>query len=56
MEKEQTKTAAFLQSLLPEIQTEVGFNTRDTIQTAAIIFIAAVAIILAWFSLKKYLN
>jgi hypothetical protein len=56
MEPQPTKVSSFLSSLLPEVKTEVGFNTRETIQTAAIIFIAAVAIILAWFSLKKYLN
>lgn len=51
--EEQTATSKFLSGLLPEIKTEVGFNAPQLIQAGAVIFIAAVAIIFAWFTLKK---
>lgn len=56
MEPKQTKVSSFLSSLLPEVQTEVQFNQANLIQAGAVIFIAAVAIIFAWFTLKKILS
>lgn len=49
----QTKTSAFLESLLPEIKTQIGFNVPQLIQAGAVIFIAAVLIMVAYFTIKK---
>jgi len=50
---EQTKVSKYLTSLLPEVKTQVGINNRQFAVTAAIIFIAAVLVMLAYFSIKK---
>jgi hypothetical protein len=55
MEQEQTKVSKFLSGLLPEVEvnTQVGFNSRNLMEAAAIIFIAAVLIILSFFAFKN---
>ena len=52
-DQEQTKTSKFLSSLLPEVKTKVGINNQQFAVTAAILFIVAVLVVLAYFSIKK---
>ena len=50
---EQTKVSKYLTRLLPEVKSQVGINNRQFAVTAAIIFIASVLVMLAYFSIKK---
>ena len=54
-DQKQTKVSKFLSSLLPkvDIQTQVGINQSQVMETAAMLFIVSVLIILAYFSLQK---
>ena len=51
--QEQTKVSKYLTRLLPEVKTKVGINNQQFMVTAAIGFIAAVLVMLAYFSIKK---
>lgn len=53
--QEQTKVSSFLTRLLPQIQVKPIIDNSQTAQTAAIVFITAVLIMLAYFSIKKVL-
>lgn len=56
--QEQTKVSKFLSGLLPEVKvnTNVGINQNQVLETAAIVFIAAVLIMVSYFSIKKLFN
>ena len=51
--QEQTKVSKYLTRLLPEVKTKVGINNQQFTVSAAIVFIAAVLVMLAYFSIKK---
>lgn len=53
--QEQTKVSSFLTRLLPQIQVKPVIDQSQTVQSAAIIFITAVLLMLAYFSIKKVL-
>lgn len=55
MEDSSTKKGGLLSAVLGDVQvnTSVGVSQKSTIDIAVILFIAAVAIILAYFSLRK---
>ena len=53
--QEQTKVSKFLSSLLPEVKvnTNVGLNQSQVMETAAVLFIAAVLIMVSYFAIQK---
>ena len=53
--REQTKVSGFLTRLLPEVKAQVKINQANFTQAAAVVFITAVLIMVAYFSIKKAL-
>ena len=50
-----TKVSNFLTRLMPEVKAQVKINQADFTQSAAVVFIVVVLIMLAYFLIKKTL-
>lgn len=49
----QTKTQRFLEGILPEVKTKVGFDTDSLLQAMSIIFIVLALMMVLFFALQK---